>query len=533
MNLILTLLYITLQPFSWSTVDKYSDDKIFKEIDEVVANRIYYQEQNQKQIDLLKLKMNQANNATTRYSYCNSLVEIYTYFSLDSALLYSEKEIALAKALNSDSLILSAQLNKASILGFSGQCNEALNLLETVDMPLLSSFFKIKIYNTYCVLYSQLATYTPLESEKEHYTMQSKFYRDKIIASANKNDNIYAYSAVERLIDKGDYEEASNLIHNKLDGSNDPRLIARLLNSYAYIYSKKGHTQLWKRWLAITAITDLKKGVREYMALRTLAFAFYEDGDTQRAFDYLRCSLEDAIACKAMQRTVEISKLYPVINHAYQLQITHEKKITNLTLTFISLLSIALLITVIYIYRQIRKMHKARRALKCAYDSLHDTNLKLKESNRIKEEYLVQYLAQCSTYIDKMEEYRRHLARLAMKSKLQELFTTIKSDEHIEKEKQNFYLGFDRTFLNIFPSFVEAFNALLQPNYQIIPKKEHLLNTELRIFALIRLGITDTTQIASFLRYSTSTVYNYRSRTRNKAKGDKEDFEKNVMDICF
>ena len=172
-----------------------------------------------------------------------------------------------------------------------------------------------------------------------------------------------------------------------------------------------------------------------------------------------------------------------------------------------------------------------RRRLYEANRKLVSANQNLAETGKIKEVYIARYLDKCVGYLEKLEQYRRSLEKLAMASKIEELFKTIRSEQFLRDERKLFYNEFDKSFLDLFPNFIEDFNALLQEEGKIYPKSGELLNTELRIFALIRLGVTDANRIAHFLGYSLATVYNYRSKIRNKAAGDKEAFEQAVMNL--
>jgi DNA-binding CsgD family transcriptional regulator len=165
-------------------------------------------------------------------------------------------------------------------------------------------------------------------------------------------------------------------------------------------------------------------------------------------------------------------------------------------------------------------------------DEINQTNLKLSESNHIKEEYIAQFFDMCSSYIDKMEDIRKALLKKATNQQWDALREQLKSTQMEEREVQQLYVNFDRIFLNLYPTFVDEFNALLQEDEKIYPKKTELLNTELRIFALIRLGIDDSVKIASFLRYSLRTVYNYRTKVRNKAAGNRDAFKAAVCQIA-
>ena len=171
-------------------------------------------------------------------------------------------------------------------------------------------------------------------------------------------------------------------------------------------------------------------------------------------------------------------------------------------------------------------------------EELGQSNLKLKEANHsiaensyLKEEYIGRYMDQCSVYLEKMDNYRRSLGKIASSGNVEELYKHIKSTKFIEDELKDFYSNFDDTFLQLFPTFVDEFNALLAENEQIRPKSGERMNTELRIFALIRLGITDSVKIAQFLRYSVTTIYNYRTKVRNKAVGNRDELEKSIMQI--
>lgn len=197
----------------------------------------------------------------------------------------------------------------------------------------------------------------------------------------------------------------------------------------------------------------------------------------------------------------------------------------------VSLLSLFLLIAIFYLYRWMKKLSVMRRNLSLANKQMSAVNAELEQTGKIKEVYIARYLDRCVNYLDKLETYRRSLAKLAMASRIEDLFKAIKSEQFIRDERDEFYNEFDRSFLKLFPNFISAFNNLLVEEGRVYPKSDELLTTELRIFALIRLGVVDSNRIAHFLGYSLATIYNYRSRIRNKAAGDKDQFEQNVMNL--
>ena len=296
-------------------------------------------------------------------------------------------------------------------------------------------------------------------------------------------------------------------------------------------YVAKGDTARQVYYLARTAVHDMERSVREYASLHKLARLLHEQGDLDRAYAYLNCSMEDAVACHARLRSLEVTEIYPIIDRAYHDKEAHERAVVTGLLIVLSVLALLLVGAVVYLYRWMKKLAAMRRDLYQANRRLHAANLSLEQTGRIKEVYIARYLDRCVTYLDKLEQYRRSLEKLAMAAKTDALFKAIRSDQFLRDERKAFYRDFDRSFLDLFPRFVERFNNLLQEDGRVTPKAGELLNTELRIFALIRLGVTDTNSIAHFLGYSLATVYNYRSKMRNKAVGDKDKFEQEVMRI--
>jgi len=271
----------------------------------------------------------------------------------------------------------------------------------------------------------------------------------------------------------------------------------------------------------------------------------YEDGDIDRAYKYMKRSLEDALFCNARLRTYEISKMMPIISEAYQKQNETNRFQLVLFLVSASVLSAILLVILLLLFKQMKKLNKAKQDIDLANiqlselnkelytfnEKLNESNFALSETNLLKEIYIGRYMDQCSDYIGKLEGYRRKLNVMATTGKMNDLVTAVKSKQFIENELKEFYTNFDKTFLQLFPNFIEEFSALLVDEDAVQLKEGELLNTELRIFALIRLGIKDSAKISVFLRYSVSTIYNYRSQIKNKAVGPRDDFESAVMRI--
>lgn len=530
--LLITLIFAT-PGFGRNTIPALT-----RELDETIKNRPLYQSEREQHINSLKQQLIHAADDEQRFSIYGLLFDEYRTFNTDSSFIYATLKEKTAYRLNNREYIEDAAMNMAEALFTTGMYMEALEILESIQTR--SAYY----YHLYRTLYGLMADYSTREKEKSEYSRITDLYRDSLLTYHRGDTVMYSLVKADQLIEHGNYQEAINIIDKiyKNPGYNT-RTRSQLAYTYSKAYRQLGDTENEKKYLLVSSIADLKTAVREYVSLRELALLVYNEGDVEHAYNYLKCSLEDATKCNARLRTLEISQVFPIIDNAYQATVENQKRQTHIFLISVSLLSLFLLISIFFVYRQMKKVAaarleivKANERLKELNKELNTSNLELKkvnhtlsETNHIKEEYIGRYMDQCSAYLDKMDNYRRSLGKIASSGKVDELYKTIKSTKFIEDELKEFYANFDDTFLSLFPTFVEDFNDLLSE--KLYPKPGELLNTELRIFALIRLGITDSVKIAQFLRYSVTTIYNYRTRVRNKALGERDDFENKVMKI--
>ena len=266
---------------------------------------------------------------------------------------------------------------------------------------------------------------------------------------------------------------------------------------------------------------------------------------THRGNKYVQfVALNDA-KCKAQLRVLEINEIYPLVNDMYLASIQKQKGHLRWSVIVISLLALMLLYAIFHMFKAMRKtaaarkeVEKANAMLRRLNGELRSSNEELCEANRViaensylKEEYIGRYMDQCLAYIEKLDTYRKQLGKLVLAGKTDDIKKALKSTDIVDDELKSFYDNFDRTFLSLFPTFVDDFNSLLADGEAIHPKREGSLTTELRIFALIRLGISDSDKIAKFLHYSLTTIYNYRTKVRNKASGDRNELEAKVLKI--
>jgi len=513
-----------------------------EDLDKVVANQQIYTNARLRMLDSLKSDLRKADDLHKKYAIEKELFAGYQSFVVDSALLYAQKKLSLAQRLNDAEELSYSYLDVASMLIKGGNYKEANEVLQRLNVRNASSNLRNYYYTVNQDLYTTLQTVSLTANERKLYNEKSSLYKDSIL-SLKLDPSVWVVT--DRMMDKHRYKDALQILLKEYPTLNvDDRRMAYVAYSISDIYRLMGNREKEKQYLIVSAIADIKSAVKEYISLRRLATLLYEDGDIERSYLYMKRALEDAIYCNARLRVIEVSDIMPIINKAYEDKTQREKHITLLALVSISVLSLMLIGLVFLLRRQMKKLSVTQRALRDknaelyklndvlskTNDALSESNDSLSEASRIKDMYIAQFMTECSTYIDKMELYRKQLRKVATTGSKTELLDLLKSPTFIEKEVDAFFATFDATFLSLFPNFVHDFNQLLLPESQVVNKKDKRLNTELRICALIRLGISDNERLAAFLRCSKATIYSYRSRTRLKSL-QPDLFEEQLMNL--
>ena len=521
-----------------------NNNTLLLQLDYEINKRSEYEGAKEKELLLLEDMLHYATSKESKYQILGKLFDAYRNYDTNESLKIAHEKYQLALSINNYDYINDASMNIAETLCMLGMFKESLEIMDGIKQDELPGFLLPYYFHTYRTIYGLLADFVTVDIMRDRYLHETNRYRDSIVAYNQKGTLPYVIVKSDSYNFNGDYNKAICLIKEYLNKS-DISLHDKAILYYTLSESYRGINDKYneKKYLILSSIGDIKSVVREYVSLRRLAVMLYEEGDIDRAYKYVTLCMDDAVKCNARWRILEVQKMFPIINESYHLkEINHQKRLKNTLLT-ISVLSLCLIVAIVIFYFQKKKITVARlnlikinnelskvnSELKEANQKLIDMNKSLTESNYIKEEYVGHYLNQCSVYLDKIEQYRHHLNKIASAGKLDDLYKLLKSSSFIEAELKDFYTGFDTTFLQIYPNFVDDFNSLLTEPIQI--KQGELLNTELRIFALIRLGITDSVKIAQFLRYSVTTIYNYRTRIRNRAAFAREDFENKVMNI--
>ncbi|WP_419072207.1 DUF6377 domain-containing protein [Phocaeicola coprocola] len=492
-----------------------------------------------------KLHLNQLSNETT-YHLQESLYKEYKSYICDSAIFYLNKNIELAQQIN-DSYKLNESIIKLSyLLSSSGMYMEAIDVLKMVNKSSLSKEQLMNYFIAYDHVYGELGYYTQNHKIGTHYTLRSKMYKDSIYQIASPDSEIYLSMEETRLRDEGKLQEALAINDKRLSQVtiNSPEYAA-LMYYRALIFREQKEQDNYIRCLSLSSIADIRSAIKDHASLWMLAQALLDRGDLERAYQYMNFSWTESKFYNARLRAWQSADDLSLIDDTYQLMLRQRNSELKIYILIVSLLSLLLFIALCYIYRQVKHLRTARqnllkvntqlenlnKELQKIKFSLQTANKDLAESNQIKEVYIARFIKLCSTYVDHLDTYRRMVHKKVLTNQITELLHLTRSNSILEEALNELYENFDSAFLNLFPNFIEQFNSLLQENEQIRPKKNNTLNTELRIFALIRLGITDSSQIAEFLHYSVNTIYNYRAKVKNKARISREDFEEVIANI--
>ena len=473
------------------------------------------------------------------FSLNNRLYDEYLAFNFDSALCYIKKNVDVQRTLGNPDLAAGSLIRMAHILAVSGLFDKADRMLDDIQTDLLSTERKVEYYNQRGELNlyrSEMAEYTPYFQE---YTDSSQYYRQLILQIAPKDSYDYIFNQATYISEKGDNDAAIKMLEAYLPTlKQGERRYSIVTSTLAYFYSKDKKMLHQEHYLLLSAISDMKGAILENNSLRRLSIILLERGDFKKAHDYLLCASNDAMLYGSRLRSMQAARISPLITQAYDAERARTQHRTYLLLMVISIIALLLVVTIVYTLSLIKKRHQANlkisrmnAELSLHNEEIESMNLQMKESNRIKDEYIGRFLELSSNLILKSEERSKVLNRLARDRKLENLYAELKSQKPLNESIHLFHQNFDTAFLNIYPTFISEINKLLTADNQFeIDENAGKLTTELRILALIRLNIGDNQKIADILRSSITTIYTYRSKLKSRAIS-KDTFEDDVRRI--
>lgn len=541
-RILFTFLLLLYAPAAFSQTDS-----LLRELSYAIEHKETYLSTKKEQIALLKnLLLKDYLSLAQQFKVYEELHHEYRTFQYDSAFTYALKLRETANQLNDSAKVAIAKLRLSHTLLASGMYKEALDSLNRINAHFLPQDIKADFYALKSRTYYDISGYTQDIYYSSRYARLGESYVDSALALLDKNElQFYALRGMKHEIAM-EAEEARVDFEMILDKFN-PSLnqYAMAANSLGNIYYNRGDTNKGIAMMAKAAIADIKASVKEGVALMTLAEFLYHHGDESRAYDYIKQALEDADFYGAKQRKIQVAAILPIIEGERLATVEHQRSRLLVYFVAVSLLSVLVVIFIFIIFKQLKQLRLTKKNLTAANANLKTTNKKLKETNEIqqrtnsklieaniiKEEYIGYSFNMYTDYLNKIERLKRAVERKLLNRKFDDISHVLDS-VNMKQEREILFLSFDKAFLKLFPNFVQEFNSFFKEEDRFI-LKDNQLNIELRIFALIRLGIYDHEQIASILEYSVRTIYNYKTKVKNKSILSNEEFEQKVMEIAF
>ena len=468
------------------------------------------------------------------------LYDEFMAFDFDSAHYYIKKNIEILQSIDDANLKSSSLIRMAHILAVSGLFEKANAMLGDVSSSQLSTEMKVEYYNQKAELFlyhSEMAQHSPYFKE---YIDSAQYYRQLILQIAPKESFEYITNLASYTCEKGNVDQAIRIFEDYLPSIRQgDRRYSIITSTLAYFYSRKQQSDMQEKYLLLSAISDLRGTILENNSFRELSAILLERGDYSKAYFYLSQASNDAQLYGSRLRSVQAARLAPLITKAYDEERSLVQHRTNILLIVISLISLLLIGSIIYTLSLMRKrrlanekISKMNAELSRHNDEIRTMNAQMKEANRIKDEYIGRFLELCSNLIHRGEERSKKLNRLARERKLEELYVELKSNTSINGGIRMFHQNFDTAFLNIYPDFVSEVNNLMTEGSGFdVGEEANKLTTELRVLALIRLGIQDNQKIADILRSSITTIYTYRSKLKSRAR-NRDTFEDDIRRIA-
>lgn len=499
----------------------------------------------------LKEKLDNASSLSDKYLINTLLFDEYRTYQSDSAMKYADARINLAKLANNSEWEILSRLGQADLLTGTGLLTKAAEAMNSINRSELSRDMLIDYYGQMIYLYSHLGNYNG--GDFNDFYRKERAYKDSIMSIIDESHPDYLwYKGWDVLGVSKSSDEVIKALGDKLSDSEfNTRRNAQDAYILSKLYEQANDYHNAKKYMILSAISDVRCVNAEIASLEDLAKIMFAEGDIDHAYSYINYSLNKAISYPNRVRAFGISETIDEVNNAYAERSRQQQKrvlLFLITLGVLALILAALIVVIIIQNRSLRRqggsldsanknlsnkiselseaqsqLNDANALLKELNEDLKAKNEELKEANYVKEEYIGYVFTICSNYIGKLEGLKRNIHLKAVTGKFKEIESET-ADIDMKDELRDFYRSFDTIFLHIYPNFVNDFNTLLQEDKRIIPKEGELLNTELRIYALVRLGITDSVKIAEFLHCSVQTVYNNRFKVRNKALMAKKNF---------
>ena len=534
------------------TQGKTDEKKLLERIDYMIDNDQHYQDIKEKELKHLKQQALDAEDNKTRLLFLDSIYRAYSAYRYDSAYAYMKRGLELAEKCKDSYYITLNQINQASVLSVRGFYSKAEVLLQTLNPETMPYKLKLYYYFTFAWIYNYWESYAKNSDFAAEFCTKKKHYMDLLLQNFKedrRNTVYYNYLLGERIyLDEPTSRKSLTLFLKAMKMSPaKSRIHAMSAYGAARYYKLTGKFDLYEKYLVEASVSDGLCQLKETVALQKLAYYLFkkDENNSKLAAKYIQHTMEDAQFFNNQLRMMEISNILPVIAAANQ-QAAERSRARILT-GFITV-SAALIIILILAFvnnRQKNKLKKNKQEieeqnrkqiemngqLSEMNNQLTELNQQLIETNIKRETYLRLFIDISAAYIDKLADYRKLVSRKIKANQAADLLKSLNTHKLEEEETQMFYNRFDKAFMELYPGFVTELNKLLLPESQLEVPTTHTLTTEIRIYALMRLGVTDSQEIATLLHYSTQTIYNYKSGMRAKAI-NRDTFESDVNRLC-
>ncbi len=545
-SLLTTILIAIISHGSLGAASSQALESALHRLDSCLAIAHTFDKVKEDRIAMLQAQLQRATASSSQYDVCIQLYNEYRSYKYDSAFVYASRCMDIALAGHNAEQQLEAGCAVVFCQSSAGLYKEAFDSFEQIPAPtLLGDKYKSIYYETGARLNYDISDYNHSAPYQAKYVTQGDIYTDSLLTLIDNKSPEWWMVTGRRQMKQRNYEAALATFKKFLDlEKTDQHARAIALSSLGWMSSFNNDQQQTRVYLAEASMCDLMSSTKEITALALLAELLYEDGDVHRATSYVQIALQSAVFYGARQRQIEVGNILPIIEEGRNEILTRQRNVF-ITFTVVCLLLLAVITYLcVLALRRSRKLHEANDTIGRNIDQLAQTNAvveqknhilaqtnaQLQEANKIKAEYIANSLYINAMYIENMEKLYQMVSHKILAKQYNELLAAMSLSE-LKKERGNMFAHFDRTFLKIFPHFIERYNELFPPEEQIPDNGEFTLTTERRIFALIRLGITDSERIARFLNKSVHTINNYKTRVKNKSLVKNEDFEALIMAI--
>lgn len=512
----------------------YAAQSDLDRLDGYVARRAEYVARKQHSIDRIKAQLRPSMTADERLAIYDRLFEAYYTFRFDSAMVYVKRGLQLAESANNSYFQDNFRIHQGLLLATSGYYSQGEAVLQSIRPEGLPSELQFKYYYSCSWLYNFWSAYCNDREFAPRFNQLRLQYLQQAINCTPRGGAMYHYLSGEVLYYSGKNADAMRHYHRVLQlVSVSNRLYASSAYALARGYKLQGRMDLYEHYMVEAGISDQVCPLKENLALQELSLYLYEKDESysSRAVKYIYCSMEDAEFYNNRLRMLEISHILPKIVTAYQTQINSRTTLLYLGLAGMSFLTLILLALIWLVYKQNKKLNLRRLQLREQNALLEKLNQQLSITNLHRETYIRLFLNLCAIYIGKLDSMRKLVLRSIKAGTTNELQSKLNHIRVQEEEASTFYDRFDRAFTMLYPDFVSQLNQLLRDDAQVQLESPNSLTTGLRIYALMRLGVTASAEIATLLFYSPQTIYNYKSAMKSRAK-NRDTFEQDVNRLC-